>query len=291
MISLFKFDLRKILDKYSSNNKIKLIDIIIITCLFITFCIFENYQSSYLEPIYKNIQNFEKSYKKSFLYTFFVEEKVSEIKKFWDANVKNQLLEDNVIKNYETKTPGISVIITTFNQANCFYKALRSVQNQSLKNIEIILVDDFSTDNSIEIMENYQKEDNRIIILKNPYNYGTIKSRSEAIKLAQGKYILIIDGDDGLATRDILYNCLTIGSIGNLDVIEFKWAYFINRNFKRIENNLDPIENLYRKIIYQPELKYKFIKITQKEKLWNYLNRSICSKLIKNDLLLYLKKS
>lgn len=284
MISLFKFDLRKILDKYSSNNKIKLIDIIIITCLFITFCIFENYQSSYLEPIYKNIQNFEKSYKKSFLYTFFVEEKVSEIKKFWDANVKNQLLEDNVIKNYETKTPGISVIITTFNQANCFYKALRSVQNQSLKNIEIILVDDFSTDNSIEIMENYQKEDNRIIILKNPYNYGTIKSRSEAIKLAQGKYILIIDGDDGLATRDILYNCLTIGSIGNLDVIEFKWAYFINRNFKRIENNLDPIENLYRKIIYQPELKYKFIKITQKEKLWNYLNRSICSKLIKNDL-------
>ena len=139
MISLFKFDLRKILDKYSSNNKIKLIDIIIITCLFITFCIFENYQSSYLEPIYKNIQNFEKSYKKSFLYTFFVEEKVSEIKKFWDANVKNQLLEDNVIKNYETKTPGISVIITTFNQANCFYKALRSVQNQSLKNIEIIL--------------------------------------------------------------------------------------------------------------------------------------------------------
>ena len=141
MISLFKFDLRKILDKYSSNNKIKLIDIIIITCLFVTFCIFENYQSSYLEPIYKNIQNFEKSYKKSFLYTFFVEEKVSEIKKFWDANVKNQLLEDNVIKNYETKTPGISVIITTFNQANCFYKALRSVQNQSLKNIEIILIE------------------------------------------------------------------------------------------------------------------------------------------------------
>ena len=140
MISLFKFDLRKILDEYSSNNKIKLIDIIIITCLFITFCIFENYQSSYLEPIYKNIQNFEKSYKKSFLYTFFVEEKVSEIKKFWDANVKNQLLEDNVIKNYETKTPGISVIITTFNQANCFYKALRSVQNQSLKNIELFLL-------------------------------------------------------------------------------------------------------------------------------------------------------
>ena len=251
--------------------------------MFITFCIFENHKLSYLEPIYKKIENFEKSYKKSFLYSFFVEDKVTEIKKFWDINVKNQLIEKNYIKNYETKTPEISVIITTYNQVNCFYKALRSVQNQSLKNIEIILIDDFSTVNSLEIMENYQKEDDRIILLKNPYNYGKIKTRSEAVKIAKGKYILIIDGDDGLATRDILYNCLTIGNIGNLDVIEFKWAYFINRNFKRIENNLEPIENLYRKIIYQPELKYKFIKITEKEKLWNYLNRSICSKLIKND--------
>ena len=284
MNSIFKFDLRKIVEKYSSNNKYKICHIIIISCLFITFCIFENHKLSYLEPIYKKIENFEKSYKKSFLYSFFVEDKVTEIKKFWDINVKNQLIEKNYIKNYETKTPEISVIITTYNQVNCFYKALRSVQNQSLKNIEIILIDDFSTDNSLEIMENYQKEDDRIILLKNPYNYGKIKTRSEAVKIAKGKYILIIDGDDGLATRDILYNCLTIGNIGNLDVIEFKWAYFINRNFKRIENNLEPIENLYRKIIYQPELKYKFIKITEKEKLWNYLNRSICSKLIKNDL-------
>ena len=82
-------------------------------------------------------------------------------------------------------------------------------------------------------------------------------------------------------------NCLNTAKIGNLDVIEFKMAYFIKRNFRRIENNLDPIDNLYKRIIYQPELKYKFVKITQKEKLWNYLNRSICSKLIKNDIQLY----
>jgi glycosyltransferase involved in cell wall biosynthesis len=198
--------------------------------------------------------------------------------------VKNELIERSFIKNNQLKNPEISIIITVFNQEKCFYKALRSVQNQSLKNIEIILVDDCSTDNSLEIMENYQKNDDRIILLKNPYNYGKIKSRSNAVKLAKGKYILVIDGDDGLAKRDILYNSLNIAKIGNLDVIEFKMAYFINRNYKRIENNLEPIDNLYKKIIYQPELKYKFIKITKKEKLWNYLNRSICSKLIKNDI-------
>jgi len=56
-----------------------------------------------------------------------------------------------------------------------------------LKNIEIILINNFSNDNSLEIMKNYQKEDDRIILLKNPYNYGKIKARSEAVKLAKWK--------------------------------------------------------------------------------------------------------
>jgi len=284
LINLFKFDLRRLFNNSSNYNKFKIFNIIFIFCLLITFCIFENNNSIYLEPVYRKIKNYEESYKKSFLYTFFVENEVSKIKKFWSINVKNELIERSFIKNNQLKNPEISIIITVFNQEKCFYKALRSVQNQSLKNIEIILVDDCSTDNSLEIMENYQKNDDRIILLKNPYNYGKIKSRSNAVKLAKGKYILVIDGDDGLAKRDILYNSLNIAKIGNLDVIEFKMAYFINRNYKRIENNLEPIDNLYKKIIYQPELKYKFIKITKKEKLWNYLNRSICSKLIKNDI-------
>ena len=282
MINLFKFALNKLFNKNISNDKFKILNIILISCLLITFYLFEIDKSSHLDPIYRSIENYEKSYKKSFMYSFFVENDVTKIKKFWNINVKNELIENNTIKNNGSKIPEISIIITVFNQEKCFYKALRSVQNQSLKNIEIILVDDCSTDNSLEIMENYQKNDDRIILIKNPYNYGKIRSRSNAVKLAKGRYILVIDGDDGLATRDILYNCLTTAKIGNLDVIEFKMAYFINRNYKRIENNLDPIDNLNKRIIYQPELKYKFIKITKKEKLWNYLNRSICSKLIKN---------
>ena len=53
---------------------------------------------------------------------------------------------------------------------------------------------------------------------------------------------------------------------------------------KRIENNLEPIDNLYNRIIYQPELKYKFIKLQAKDNLWSYLNRNIVSKLIRNEL-------
>ena len=56
-----------------------------------------------------------------------------------------------------------------YNQAHCIYKGLRSVQNQSIKNIEIIIVDDCSLDNSIELIKEYQKEDPRIILISHRY--------------------------------------------------------------------------------------------------------------------------
>ena len=52
-----------------------------------------------------------------------------------------------------------------YNQAHCIYKGLRSVQNQSLKNIEIIIIDDCSEDNSTDVIKEYQKEDPRIILI------------------------------------------------------------------------------------------------------------------------------
>lgn len=259
----------------------------IVCLLFLLSCasIINNIRSLNFEPLYKKIHEFENYISKPFLYTFFVENEISKIKNYWKINEQNILIYNNYIRyNKRKEIPDISIIITVYNQANCFYKALRSVQNQIVENVEIIIVDDFSKDNSLEIIEKYQKEDNRIILLKHNYNYGKIKSRSDAVKLSKGRYITIIDGDDGLATRNILYNCLIIGKIGNLDVIEFKLAYFINKYFRRIETNLEPIKNLNNRIIYQPELKYIFIRKKKNENQWSYINRNICSKLIKNEI-------
>ena len=75
----------------------------------------------------------------------------------------NKLIKGNV-KFKKSINPDITVIITIYNQAHCIHKCLRSVQNQSLKNLEIIIIDDCSLDNSIEIIKNYQKEDERIIL-------------------------------------------------------------------------------------------------------------------------------
>ena len=242
----------------------------------------ENNEKTNFDIKYKNIEEFEKSISKSFFSTFFFENELSEIKKYIKMNEKGLLINDNPLINFKrNNNPDVSVIITVYNQAECFYKGLRSIQNQSLRNIEIIIVDDCSSDNSVDIIEKYQKEDNRIILIKHMINYGTIKSRTDAIKLAKGKYITIIDGDDLLAQKNILFYGLNIAKIGNLDIVEFKLIYNYKSIFKVNGINEGKIKNINNRIIYQPELKYIFIKLNQ---LWSLKNRNICQNLIKNEV-------
>lgn len=113
---------------------------------------------------------------------------------FRGINKQNKLIEKN-IKFKKVRNPDITVIMNIHNQAHCLYKCLRSIQNQSKKNIEIIVVDDCSTDNSTEIIKEYQKKDPRIILIEHDTNEGTIKTRTDGIRKAKGKYITIIDGD------------------------------------------------------------------------------------------------
>ena len=76
------------------------------------------------------------------------------------------------------------------------YIPLRSIQNQSLKNIEIIIVDDGSSENIINKVLEEMKNDNRIILLKHKINKGTLMSRVDGVRYASGEYILTIDQDD-----------------------------------------------------------------------------------------------
>ena len=188
---------------------------------------------------------------------------------------------DNIhyLKN---KEPDVSVIISVYNQANCFFSTLRSVQNQSLKNIEIIIIDDCSLDNSIEIIEKYMKEDNRIILLQHRRNYGKIKSRSDGVRIAKGKYITIIDGDDSFSNENILYNSFTIATLAHLDVVGFNLAFFRRKRLRDLINYKN-IKGINNRIIYQPELYYKFVN-KEKNSDVGFVNRNIVSKLIKNDI-------
>ena len=199
-------------------------------------------------------------------------------KEFIRLNSDNKLIEGN-IKFKKSYNPDITVIITIYNQADCLHKCIRSVQNQSLKNIEIIIIDDCSLDNSTEIIMQYQKEDERIILISHNSNEGVIKSRTDGIRKARGNYITIIDGDDAFIHKDILKNSLYIAQKARLDVVEFHVARFINERFKDIYNYSSI--NISH-IIYQPEIRTKFF---YKMNNYYYLqNRIICSKLVKKEL-------
>ena len=147
-----------------------------------------------------------------------------------------------------------------------------------MKNIEIIVIDDCSSDNSTKIIESFQRHDNRIILLKHKRNEGKIKSRTQGIRIAKGKYITILDGDDTFIHSNILYDSLYIAYLADLDVIEFKAS--INGNTNCIVNNYYQ----KNKIIYQPELKTKFIVIKNDDSVRPIINRNIWSKLIKNKI-------
>lgn len=179
-----------------------------------------------------------------------------------------------------TDNPDMSIITTIHNQAHCIHKAIRSVQNQSLKNIEMIIVDDCSLDNSTETVEKYMKEDERIILIKNEMNEGIMITRNKGIRKAKGKYICILDADDTLVHKDILKYSFEIAQLGNIDVVEFWTAYYSNNQFKGYYH----FHGRNMGIIYQPELKTKFYNFNDEENYRPIKCRTVWGKIVKNDI-------
>lgn len=93
-------------------------------------------------------------------------------------------------------SPLVSVIIPCYNAEKYVEEAVRSIMNQSYKNLEIIVTDDCSSDNTLMILETLAVEDARIKVIKNKENLKIVKSLNNMIEIAQGKYIARMDADD-----------------------------------------------------------------------------------------------
>lgn len=97
------------------------------------------------------------------------------------------------------QTPKVSIIVPVYNVAPYLHQCMDSVVNQTYRNIEIICIDDGSTDKSGEILDEYAKADNRINVL-HMNNSGVASARNTGLSLASGEYLLFIDGDDWIDT-------------------------------------------------------------------------------------------
>lgn len=109
--------------------------------------------------------------------------------------------------NYVFNIPKVTVIIPVYNIEDYIYDCLISIVKQTLKEIEIIIVNDGSTDNTFSIISTFAQYDKRIKIV-NQSNQKSGAARNKAIKLAKGEYITFVDSDDTieLTTLETLYN-------------------------------------------------------------------------------------
>ncbi|BAY20650.1 family 2 glycosyl transferase [Calothrix sp. NIES-2100] len=96
-----------------------------------------------------------------------------------------------------SRTPEVSVIIPAYNTSGYIARAIESALGQTLKNIEVIVVDDASTDNTLEVVRSFTDE--RLKVFVNPENLGAGGTRNRAIKEAKGNWIAVLDSDDWYA--------------------------------------------------------------------------------------------
>ena len=172
--------------------------------------------------------------------------------------------------------PKISVIIPVYNAEKYLAQCLESVINQTLNDIEIICVDDGSTDGSISILEKYASNDSRIFITYGMHQ-GAGKARNIGLYKAKGQYIFFMDADD-YCDRSLLEKTVNRADSMNADIVVFGFFKVDNRTGKKTVSNgmnLGYLNNTY-------EFSYKDVP----NKICSLVNPTPWNKVFKKDFLI-----
>ncbi len=167
----------------------------------------------------------------------------------------------------------ISIIVPVYNVEKYLTRCLACLCKQTYQKIEIICVDDKSTDGSLSICEDACKNDNRIIIVRNEKNEGPSVVRNKGIELAKGKYLFFIDSDDFIEenTIQLLYEQTQKGTI---DIVSCNFCFYFQKEdvkdvylYNKNINVLDlPQEEAFKNLLTQ-ETNYRCVwaKLIKKE--------------------------
>ena len=165
----------------------------------------------------------------------------------------------------------ISVVVPVFNAEHFLTECIESIVNQTYKYLEIILVNDGSTDDSLKICNQFAQKDKRVIVV-NQQNKGVVLARKQGVKNAHGKYIAFIDSDDYIAQE---YMETMLNNIGDADLATSSliignriWEDAINEGIYDISKSTKLIKNM----IYKEGTSY------------NGLVTHITTKLFKTDI-------
>lgn len=126
----------------------------------------------------------------------------------------------------------VTVIMPIYNAENYFQSTFTNVHNQTLENIEFILVNDNSSDNSQTLIQNYANLDERIRVINNSENLGAGACRNKALETARGEYVIFLDDDD-YVSEHLLSTLYKEAKLRNTDILVYG-SNFVNYQTKKI---------------------------------------------------------
>ena len=167
--------------------------------------------------------------------------KTKSIDKFADELIL--FFKEGINQKYSSNNQKVSIIIPNYNNGLFIEKCINSILSNTWENLEIIFIDDLSTDNSLEIVKSKFSENPKVRIYQNHTNMGTYYSINRGIILANGHYILNVGSDDFIEP-DMIEVCMNTAIFSNL---RKKWGYGVN--FQRLyvkPNNINQITHINR---------------------------------------------
>ena len=183
-----------------------------------------------------------------------------------DINEYNKTRLIETIENHDTENPKYSIITPMYNSFSLMNRYFDSLNNQTFKDFEIIIVDDCSTDSSYEKAFEYaKKSDLNIRVLKTEKNFGPGNARNLGISVAKGDYILFLDSDDYLS--DVCIEKLN--DVENYDILLF--------DYNRIKKS---------RIIPCQTLRKHFSDLISREEVILWATTNVCGKVYKRSILL-----
>lgn len=203
----------------------------------------------------------------------------------YTKNNLNGYLKYSKLKNYKMKIPKISVVISVFNGEGYIKPIVRSIQNQDFLDLEIIIVDDFSKDNSIQIIKELMKEDPRIILLTNEENKGTLYTKTRGVLYAKGKYVITLDHDNFYSSKYCFSILYEEAEKSNLDLLGFS-SIDTSIHMKNLKE--EKYHNYFQtSIIVKPFIKFRVLNPKLKKIETETL---LCLYLIKTELFIKIIK-
>jgi glycosyltransferase involved in cell wall biosynthesis len=198
---------------------------------------------------------------------------------------RNKRKKINITINKEN--PYFSIVIPLFNMEKYIERAILSILNQTFQKFEIIIINDFSNDNSKKIVQKYL-DLNKIKFIEHKRNLGIFASRMDGFINSIGNYLLFVDPDDMILNPFLLEQIYNFNQNYNLDIIEFSVYHQkegIDYFYFPKGHSSNHFHNFSQKIIYQPKLSNLLFYVPNTNNYSDIICRPIWNKVIKRNIL------